>query len=348
MLSQNDSIADQLQGVHARRRREIDRRQGGARRAGRSTSPTSTSWAAPGRTRGASTTTSSFDEKTGYQRAFDADRADAVSAGDEVIGVIQLINRSASPRRACARPDDFDERGDAVRRAVRGAGAGAGVAGRHLARERHPVRGDPAACSMASSNASVTAIESRDPTTSGHSRRVATLTGRRSPRRSTRVDRRALRATSTSRATTLKQIEYAGSCTTSARSACARRCWSRRRSSTRRSASRAAALRLHPQGARGRARSSASCDWWRWSGGARRAAARFAELDAELRGEARRARRAPGRSSSRPTSRRCWSEGGFERLVEIARLQYLDAAGEPRPYLERRGGRGAAAAARLA
>ena len=78
--------------------------------------------------------------------------------------------------------------------------------------------------------ASVTAVEQRDPTTSGHSRRVAELTVGLAET----VD--ALNAgpfsTSPSRATSWRRSATPACCTTSARWACARSCSSRARSST--------------------------------------------------------------------------------------------------------------------
>ena len=78
--------------------------------------------------------------------------------------------------------------------------------------------------------AAVTAIESRDPTTSGHSGRVAVL----SVGLAENVDaqRAGASGTSTSPATSSRRSATRASCTTSARWACARRSSSRGRSST--------------------------------------------------------------------------------------------------------------------
>ena len=66
------------------------------------------------------------------------------------------------------------------------------------------------------------------------------------------------------------------------------------------------------------------------------------DLAGARRRDRRRARAPDGRgrrglvaSSTAPTSRPCSSRAGFERLVEIARLVYLAPDGELRPYLER-------------
>ena len=118
----------------------------------------------------------SFDEKTGY-RARSMLTVPMLSAQDEVIGVIQLINKKRDPaphadaRRTTSTSEvvPFDER-------IGGAGAA-------RSRRRPASRSRTRSSTTRSSDlfegfvdASVTAIESRDPTTSGHSRRVATLT----------------------------------------------------------------------------------------------------------------------------------------------------------------------------
>ena len=80
-------------------------------------------------------------------------------------------------------------------------------------------------------NASVTAIESRDPTTSGHSFRVADLTVALAAA-ADRADARAVPRRSASPPSRCGRSATPRCSTTSARSACARRCWSRPRSST--------------------------------------------------------------------------------------------------------------------
>ena len=111
---------DRLQGVHARHRRQVDRRPGGARRSSRSTSPTSRA-----ATRRAKTPTlrhnRSFDDKTGY-RARSMLTVPMLSAIGEVIGVVQLINKKRDPARPLT-PGQFDRRRDPLRSAGRGAGA---------------------------------------------------------------------------------------------------------------------------------------------------------------------------------------------------------------------------------
>ena len=138
---------DRLQGVHAGRRRQVDRRQGGPRAPHQHPRPRPPG--RPGQNPWGFQHNKSFDEKTGY-RARSMLTVPMLSAADEVIGVIQLINKRRPAARLLA-ADDFDRVGGAVRRLGRGAGAGAGVAGRHLARERAPLRRDQAAVRRASS-----------------------------------------------------------------------------------------------------------------------------------------------------------------------------------------------------
>jgi len=115
----------------------------------------------------------SFDEKTGYQ-ARSMLTVPMTSAMGDVIGVIQLINKKRSPAKELTSPADF---------------ASEVVPFDNLAEEMALALASQAGVSLENAilydeirrlfesfvDASVTAIESRDPTTSGHSRRVATL-----------------------------------------------------------------------------------------------------------------------------------------------------------------------------
>ena len=101
--------------------------------------------------------------------------APLISQRDEVIGVIQLINKKRDPSHKLLTKADVEQQVVAVRRAQRGAPRHARGAGRRLARDGDPLRRHPQAL-RGFVKASVEAIESRDPTTSGHSRRVADLT----------------------------------------------------------------------------------------------------------------------------------------------------------------------------
>jgi HD-GYP domain-containing protein (c-di-GMP phosphodiesterase class II) len=115
----------------------------------------------------------SFDQQTGYQ-ARSMLTVPMTSAMGDVIGVIQLINKKREPARKLAQPEDFvtqvvpfDRRDEQMAYAL-AAQAGVSLENAILYDEiRRLFEGFV--------DAAVTAIESRDPTTSGHSRRVATL-----------------------------------------------------------------------------------------------------------------------------------------------------------------------------
>ena len=148
----------------------------------------------------------SFDDKIGY-RARSMLTVPMLSAEGEVIGVIQLINKKRRPSQVLSTPTDFeegvvpfDERAEEMALAL------ASQAGVSL--ENAILYDEIRRLFESFVDASVTAIESRDPTTSGHSRRVATLSvalaekvdavddGPLAPLRFSRED--------------LRQIEYAG------------------------------------------------------------------------------------------------------------------------------------------
>lgn len=115
-----------------------------------------------------------FDERIGY-RTKSMLAMPLVSQRDEVIGVIQLINKKKDPQRKLYTKEDFDaqvvpfdERSEELLGMV-AAQAGVSLENTLLYDEiRQLFEGFV--------TASVEAIESRDPTTSGHSRRVADLT----------------------------------------------------------------------------------------------------------------------------------------------------------------------------
>jgi HD-GYP domain-containing protein (c-di-GMP phosphodiesterase class II) len=115
-----------------------------------------------------------FDEKIGY-RTKSMLAVPLVSQRDEVIGVIQLINKKKDPEKKLYTKEDieeqvvsFDERSEELLGMV-AAQAGVSLENTMLYDEiRRLFEGFV--------KASVEAIESRDPTTSGHSRRVADLT----------------------------------------------------------------------------------------------------------------------------------------------------------------------------
>jgi HD-GYP domain-containing protein (c-di-GMP phosphodiesterase class II) len=116
----------------------------------------------------------SFDQKTGYQ-ARSLLTVPLLSAVGDVIGVIQLINKKREPAAKLRAPADFDAQVIPFdRRAEEMALALASQAGVSL--ENAILYDEIRRLFEGFVDAAVTAIESRDPTTSGHSRRVATLT----------------------------------------------------------------------------------------------------------------------------------------------------------------------------
>jgi HD-GYP domain-containing protein (c-di-GMP phosphodiesterase class II) len=116
----------------------------------------------------------SFDRRTGY-RTCSMLAQPLISQRDEVIGVIQLINKKRDPSAKLITHSDvesqviaFDERSEEL------LGVLAAQAGVSL--ETAMLYGEIRSLFDGFVKASVEAIESRDPTTSGHSRRVADLT----------------------------------------------------------------------------------------------------------------------------------------------------------------------------
>lgn len=116
----------------------------------------------------------SFDQRMGY-RSKSMLVAPMVSAQGEIIGVLQLINRKKDPRQKLRQPSDveeqvlsFDERSEELLTSL-AAQAGIALENAILYAEINRIFAGFV-------TASVEAIEQRDPTTSGHSRRVATLT----------------------------------------------------------------------------------------------------------------------------------------------------------------------------
>jgi HD-GYP domain-containing protein (c-di-GMP phosphodiesterase class II) len=116
----------------------------------------------------------SFDERTGY-RTKSMLTVPMISPRDEVLGVIQLINKKRDDKKKLFTREDvdalvvpFDERSEELLGMV-AAQAGVSLENATLYTEiQNLFEGFV--------KASVEAIESRDPTTSGHSRRVADLT----------------------------------------------------------------------------------------------------------------------------------------------------------------------------
>jgi HD-GYP domain-containing protein (c-di-GMP phosphodiesterase class II) len=115
-----------------------------------------------------------FDEKIGY-RTKSMLTVPLVSQRDEVIGVIQLINKKKDPQKKLLAKEDFEEQVTSFdERSEELLGMVAAQAGVSL--ENTLLYDEIRRLFEGFVKASVEAIESRDPTTSGHSRRVADLT----------------------------------------------------------------------------------------------------------------------------------------------------------------------------
>jgi HD-GYP domain-containing protein (c-di-GMP phosphodiesterase class II) len=116
----------------------------------------------------------SFDEKIGYQTRSML-TLPMVSARDQVIGVIQLINKRAKAVTVLETPDDFEHKvvpfDEASAELALALASQAGIA-----LENAMLYDEVRTLFEGFVHASVTAIEARDPTTSGHSQRVADLT----------------------------------------------------------------------------------------------------------------------------------------------------------------------------
>jgi len=271
----------------------------------------------------------SFDEKTGY-RARSMLTVPMLSAENVVIGVIQLINKKRVPARKLAKPEDFDtEVVPFDDRSEEFALALASQAG--LSLENAMLYEEIKDLFEGFVDASVQAIESRDPTTSGHSRRVATL----SVELATRVDAvgegpfRDVRFSPT----TLKQLEYAGVLHDFGKVGVREKVLVKAKKLYEEDRQkiwlRFAYIRktLQADSAERKLRLAMEL-------GRDELAARFADADAEL---ARKVAELDGawafiNKANEPT---VLEEGGLERLVEIGQLVYLGPDGEAKPYIER-------------
>ena len=259
----------------------------------------------------------SFDEKTGY-KARSMLTVPMLSAMSEVIGVIQLINKKRGGEVIA-----FDDRSEELALAL-AAQAGISLENALLYDEiKNMFEGFV--------DASVMAIESRDPTTSGHSRRVATL----SVALAEKVD--ALTSGPLGDVhfspTALKQLEYAGVLHDFGKVGVrekvlvkAKKLYEDERDAIR---MRFAYVRrsLEAETAERKLRLALEL-------GRDALPARFAELDAEL------ARKLAELEEAwtfvvRANEPALLEAGGLERLAEIGHLTYLGPDGELRPYLER-------------
>jgi HD-GYP domain-containing protein (c-di-GMP phosphodiesterase class II) len=271
----------------------------------------------------------SFDDKTGY-RARSMLTVPMLSAELEVIGVIQLINKKRNPSKNLVTAPDFDQEVIPFdERSEEFALALASQAG--LSLENAMLYEEIKDLFEGFVDASVQAIESRDPTTSGHSRRVATL----SVALAVRVDGlpdgpfRDVHFTPTS----LKQLEYAGVLHDFGKVGVrekvlikAKKLYEEDRQAIR---MRFAYIRKSLEGDHAERKLRLAMELARDE-----LPARFADADAELArrlGELENAWTFINKANE-PT---VLEEGGLERLVEIGQLMYMGPEGEPRPYIER-------------
>ena len=271
----------------------------------------------------------SFDEKTGY-RARSMLTVPMLSAENEVIGVIQLINKKRDPRirltssEACdAEVVPFDERSEEFAFAL------ASQAG--LSLENAMLYEEIKNLFEGFVDASVMAIESRDPTTSGHSRRVATL----SVALAERVDSLSSGPLASTHFTTtqLKQLEYAGVLHDFGKVGVREKVLVKAKKlyeeDLRAIRMRFAYIRKVLEGDHAERKLRMALELSR-----EELPIRFAEIDADLARKMSEVEAAWTfiNKANEPT---VLEEGGLERLVEISQVMYMSPEGELRPYLER-------------
>ncbi len=266
----------------------------------------------------------SFDDKTGY-RARSMLTVPMTSAMGEVIGVVQLINKKRDPGRPLGADDaiPFDAASEEL--------ALAWVAQAGVSLEKALLYDEIRNLFDGFVEAAVGAIESRDPTTSGHSRRVATL----SVEMARRVDAVSDGPLADVRFndTQLQQIEYAAVLHDFGKVGVRERVLVKPRKlydEDRRAIQlRFAYIKKALQVAHAERKLRVALELDRDE-----LPPRLAEIDAELGRKLSEADEAWAfvNRANEPT---VLDQGGFERLVEIARMTYLDADGEVRPYLER-------------
>jgi HD-GYP domain-containing protein (c-di-GMP phosphodiesterase class II) len=268
-----------------------------------------------------------FDRKTGYQGRSML-TVPMINQRDEVIGVIQLINKRREGAPKLREPEDFDKHVVPFdKRAEELSTTLASQAGITL--ENTLLYEDIRRLFEGFVNASVTAIESRDPTTSGHSQRVATLTVGLAEM----VDREGNGPLQSVHFTLdeLKEIEYAGLLHDFGKVGVrekvlvkAKKLYEPDRE-----------ILLHrfdfirkgfeAEALRKKLEIVAQC-------GAAEAERRFSEIDEELRQRAGQLDEHVSfvLKANEPT---VMPEGSFEKLTEIALMTYVDPRGELRPYL---------------
>ncbi len=266
----------------------------------------------------------SFDAKTGY-RARSMLTVPMLSAMEEVIGVVQLINKRRDPSRPLGADGEviaFDHRTEEL------ALAWAAMAG--IALENAQLYDEIRTMFDGFVDASVIAIESRDPTTSGHSRRVATM----SIGLAKKVDGVSAGpfADVHFTPTQIQQIEYAGVLHDFGKVGVREKVLVKAKKLYEEDL-RAIKLRfafikkaLETEHAERKLRLALELNRGDLP-------ARFAQIDGELGRKMDEVDEALA-FVSRVNEPTVLDQGGFERLVEIARLVYMAPDGQLRPYLE--------------
>ena len=266
----------------------------------------------------------SFDEKTGY-RARSMLTVPMQSAEGDVIGVVQLINKKSDPKQPLGEDGEvlaFDQRSEEL--------ALAWVAMAGIALENALLYEEIRLMFDGFVEASVTAIESRDPTTSGHSRRVATM----SVELAKKVDGisdgpfAAVHFTPAH----LQQLEYAGVLHDFGKVGVRERVLVKAKKlyeeDLRNIRLRFAYIKKGLEADHAERKLRVALEL-----GKADLAGRLAAIDADL---GRRMDEVDDALAfvARVNEPTVLEQGGFERLVEIARLMYLAPDGQLRPYLE--------------
>jgi HD-GYP domain-containing protein (c-di-GMP phosphodiesterase class II) len=265
----------------------------------------------------------SFDDKTGY-RARSMLTVPMMSAMGEVIGVVQLINKKRDPSRPLGDGEavPFDAAAEEL--------ALAWVAQAGVSLEKALLYDEIRQMFDGFVDAAVVAIEQRDPTTSGHSRRVATL----SVELAKRVDALGDGPLSEVRfnETQLQQIEYAAVLHDFGKVGVRERVLVKARKlydEDRRAIElRFAYIKKALEAEHGQRKLRVALELAR-----EELPGQFAELDAEL---ARKLAEVDDAWAflTRANEPTLLEQGGFDRLGEIARRMYLAGDGQIRPYLE--------------
>jgi HD-GYP domain-containing protein (c-di-GMP phosphodiesterase class II) len=269
----------------------------------------------------------SFDEKSGY-RARSMLTVPMLSAMGDVIGVVQLINKKRDPSRPLGTGDPeraavpFDQRTEEL--------AQAWVAQAGIALENALLYDEIRQMFDGFVDASVTAIESRDPTTSGHSRRVATLSVELA-KKVDGISSGSLADVAFSEAQ-IQQIEYAAVLHDFGKVGVREKVLVKAKKLYEEDL-RAIKMRfgyikkaLEAEHAERKLRVAMELD-------KAELALRFATIDGELGRKMDELDEALA-FIARVNEPTVLEQGGFERLVEIASLIYMAPGGELRPYLE--------------